>query len=152
MEALLTLSNLQTLLFFLTTVIIIIAVIFNIFKFLHEWLEYKYTKLKIEKYEIDMNLEINDNIDKQLDTIIENCFTEYSLTNLIYKSEWYITEEEEIKITKDIAHLVAERMSPIVMQKLTLYYNEDAISDIISKRISFRVTNFVIEHNKNTGI
>lgn len=115
-------------------------------------MEYKYTKLKIEKYEIDMNLEINDNIDKQLDTIIESCFTEYSLTNLIYKSEWYITEEEEIKITKDIAHLVAERMSPIVMQKLTLYYNEDAISDIISKRISFRVTNFVIEHNKNTGI
>ena len=75
------------------------------------------------------------------------------LYNTIYNNIGEIMSmDNKLKITKDIAHLVAERMSPIVMQKLTLYYNEDAISDIISKRISFRVTNFVIEHNKNTGI
>ena len=31
---------------------------------------------------------------------------------------------------------------------LDLYYNQDAIYDVIAKRVYFKVTNFVIEHNK----
>lgn len=126
--------------------------LFNLIKFLNKWLDYKYQQLMVTKYEIDMNLEVTDKIDEMMDSIIESAFQEYSLMHLIYKSDWYITEKEEIEIRKDIAHLVVERMSPIMMQKFSLYYNEEAIVDVISKKVTFRVTNFVIQHNKDTGI
>jgi hypothetical protein len=119
---------------------------------LNKWLDYKERKLKLQKYEIDINTEVTDNIEQRLDTIIESCFQEYSLLNLVYKSDWYISESEEIQIQKDIAHLVAERISPVMMQHLLLYYNEGAIMEVITKRVYFRVVNFVIEHNRGTGI
>ena len=68
--------------------------------------------------------------------------------HLIYKTDWYIKEEEEIKISKDICTLVSDRISPVMLKQLALYYNEQAIFDIIAKRVYFKVTNFVIEHNK----
>ena len=68
--------------------------------------------------------------------------------NLIYKTNWYITEEEEINISKEICSLVSNRISPVMLKQLALYYNEDAIYDIIAKRVYFKVTTFVIEHNK----
>lgn len=104
------------------------------------------------KYDIDLHLRITDDIEKRLDNIIESCFQEYSLMNLIYKTDWYIKEDEEIKISKDICSLVSNRISPIMLKQLSLYYNEDAVYDIIGKRVYFRVTNFVIEHNKNTPL
>ena len=87
----------------------LIIITYNIFHQLNKWLDYKERKLKLQKYEIDINTEVTDNIEQRLDTIIESCFQEYSLLNLVYKSDWYISESEEIQIQKDIAHLVAER-------------------------------------------
>lgn len=130
----------------------LIIITYNIFRQLNKWLDYKERKLKLQKYEIDINTEVTDNIEQRLDTIIESCFQEYSLLNLVYKSDWYISESEEIQIQKDIAHLVAERISPVMMQHLLLYYNEGAIMEVITKRVYFRVVNFVIEHNRGTGI
>lgn len=129
-----------------------IVIIFNIFHQLNKWLKYKEKQLKLEQYKVNVNTNINNNIEDRLDTIIESAFQEYTLLNLIYKSDWYITEKEESNIQKDIAHLVADRLSPVMLQQLSLYYNEDAIMDVISKRVFFKVTNFVIEHNNGTGI
>jgi hypothetical protein len=97
-------------------------------------------------------LNVTDDIETRLDTVIESCFQEYSLMNLIYKTDWYIKEEEEIQISKDICSLVSERISPVMLKQLSLYYKEEAIYDIIAKRVYFKVTNFVIEHNKITPI
>lgn len=68
--------------------------------------------------------------------------------NLVYKTDWYIKEEDEIKISKDICALVSDRISPVMLKQLALYYNEDAIFGIIAKRVYFKVTTFVIEHNR----
>lgn len=72
--------------------------------------------------------------------------------NLIYKTDWYIKEDEEIQISKDICALVSDRISPVMLKQLALYYNEEAIYDIVAKRVYFKVTNFVIEHNKNSPL
>lgn len=39
-----------------------------------------------------------------------------------------------------------------MLKQLALYYKEEAIYDIIAKRVYFKVTNFVIGHNKNTPL
>ena len=117
-------------------------------KLFNKWIKFKYDELELKKYDIDTHLNVTDNIETRLDTVIESCFQEYSLMNLIYKTNWYIKEKEEIQISKDICSLVSDRISPVMLKQLELYYNEDAIYDVIAKRVYFKVTNFVIEHNK----
>lgn len=133
-------------------IILILGIVFDIIliKIFNKWVEYKYKELELKKYDIDIHLNVTKDIETRLDTIIESCFQEYSLMNLIYKTDWYIKEEDEIKISKDICTLVSDRISPVMLQQLSLYYNEDAIYDIIGKRVYFKVTNFVIEHNKTS--
>lgn len=133
-------------------IILILGIVFDIIlvKIFNKWVEYKYKELELKKYDIDIHLNVTKDIETRLDTIIESCFQEYSLMNLIYKTDWYIKEEDEIKISKDICSLVSDRISPVMLQQLSLYYNEDAIYDIIGKRVYFKVTNFVIEHNKTS--
>ena len=117
-------------------------------KLFNKWIKFKYDELELKKYDIDTHLNVTDNIETRLDTVIESRFQEYSLMNLIYKTNWYIKEEEEIQISKDICSLVSDRISPVMLKQLELYYNQDAIYDVIAKRVYFKVTNFVIEHNK----
>lgn len=128
--------------------ILIIGTEITISKLFNKWLTFKYDELELKKYDIDTHLNVTDNIETRLDTVIESCFQEYSLMNLIYKTNWYIKEEEEIQISKDICSLVSDRISPVMLKQLELYYNQDAIYDVIAKRVYFKVTNFVIEHNK----
>lgn len=148
MEALYTQLNLQTLIIFGIIVILIIATESMVSKFFDKWIRFKYDELELKKYDIDTHLNVTDNIETRLDTVIESCFQEYSLMNLIYKTNWYIKEEEEIQISKDICSLVSDRISPVMLKQLELYYNQDAIYDVIAKRVYFKVTNFVIDHNK----
>ena len=148
MEVLYTQLNLQTLIIFGIIVILIIATESMISKLFNKWIKFKYDELELKKYDIDTHLNVTDNIETRLDTVIESCFQEYSLMNLIYKTNWYIKEEEEIQISKDICSLVSDRISPVMLKQLELYYNQDAIYDVIAKRVYFKVTNFVIEHNK----
>ena len=117
-------------------------------KLFNKWINFKYDELQLKQYDIDTHLDVSGNIETRLDTLIESCFQEYSLMHLIYKTDWYIKEEEEIQISKDICTLVSDRISPVMLKQLALYYNEQAIFDIIAKRVYFKVTNFVIEHNK----
>ena len=140
--------NLQTLIIFGIIVILIIATESIVSKLFDKWIRFKYDELELKKYDIDTHLNVTDNIETRLDTVIESCFQEYSLMNLIYKTNWYIKEEEEIQISKDICSLVSDRISPVMLKQLELYYNQDAIYDVIAKRVYFKVTNFVIEHNK----
>ena len=148
MEALYTQLNLQTLIIFGIIVILIIATESMTSKLFDKWIKFKYDELELKKYDIDTHLNVTDNIETRLDTVIESCFQEYSLMNLIYKTNWYIKEEEEIQISKDICSLVSDRISPVMLKQLELYYNQDAIYDVIAKRVYFKVTNFVIDHNK----
>ena len=149
MEALSTQLNLQTLIIIGIILILVLVFEINLFRSFKKWLEFKYAELEQKQYDIDTHLNVTDDIEARLDTVIESCFQEYSLMNLIYKTDWYIKEEEEIQISKDICSLVSERISPVMLKQLSLYYKEEAIYDIIAKRVYFKVTNFVIEHNKN---
>ena len=134
------------------SIILSVYLSFNIIRIIKESQKLKKRKLDIKQYEIDIKTEIGKDINEMLDNMIEQCFQEYTILNLIYKSDYYIKEEEEIKINKDIANIVSQRLSDVFMKQLALYYKEESIPDIIAKRINFRVTNFVMEHNHSTGI
>ena len=140
--------NPQILIIIGTILILVLVSEIVVSKLFNKWIKFKYDELELKKYDIETHLNVTDDIETRLDTVIESCFQEYSLMNLIYKTNWYITEEEEINISKEICSLVSNRISPVMLKQLALYYNEDAIYDIIAKRVYFKVTTFVIEHNK----
>lgn len=91
-------------------------------------------------------------MDIVVDTIIERCFQEYQLTNLFERGDMYINSEQEIEISKDINSLVRQRISPILEEQLKVFYNGDDIYTIIAHRVYWRVTTYVIEHNKNVNL
>ena len=140
--------NPQILIIIGTILILVLVSEIVVSKLFNKWIKFKYNELELKKYDIETHLNVTDDIETRLDTVIESCFQEYSLMNLIYKTNWYITEEEEINISKEICSLVSNRISPVMLKQLALYYHEDAIYDIIAKRVYFKVTTFVIEHNK----
>ena len=116
------------------------------------WATAKDNNVELERYKHITTLDIDNRIDEKLDLVVEQCFEEFTILNLAYKSDYYIKEEEEIQINKDICTLVSQRLSEALYEQLCILYNEDAITDIIAKRVYFRVTNFVMEHNGQTGI
>ena len=121
-------------------------------KALNAWVVSKDNQIALEKYKHVTTIDIDNKIDEKLDTVVEQCFEEFTILNLAYKSDYYIKEEEEIQINKDICTLVSQRLSEALYEQLCILYNEEAITDIIAKRVYFRVTNFVMEHNGQTGI
>ena len=86
-------------------------------KLFNKWINFKYDELQLKQYDIDTHLDVSGNIETRLDTVIESCFQEYSLMHLIYKTDWYIKEEEEIQISKDICTLVSDRISPVMLKQ-----------------------------------
>ena len=144
--------HLMTKVFILFCMIMCVVFFIFIFNVVDRIFEYKEEKLEIEKHRIRLETELSTDLDSLLDRIINNCFNEYKVMELIIKPDWYIKENEEIKINKDIAELVAQRLSPTIMDKLNIVYNENAISDIIAKKIHFIVANYVIEHNRTSGV
>lgn len=121
-------------------------------KALNAWVVSKDNQIALEKYKHVTTIDIDNKIDEKLDTVVEQCFEEFTILNIAYKSDYYIKEEEEIQINKDICTLVSQRLSEALYEQLCILYNEEAITDIIAKRVYFRVTNFVMEHNGQTGI
>lgn len=116
------------------------------------YIDMKKEQIELERFKHETSVEISSNINEKLDLMIQQCFDEYTILNLAFKSDFYITEEEEIKINKEISHIVAERLSPAFINQLSLLYNEEAIYDVVSKRVFFMVTNFVMDHNQGTGL
>lgn len=103
-------------------------------------------KLKIEKYRIDVEYS-DDNIENKLDFIIDSVFDEYRLYNLDFRDESYIKEMEEKEIIIDICNLVLERLSPIFISRLCVYFNKDSLGKIIATKISTKVMEYRIKNN-----
>ena len=63
--------NLQTLIIFGIIVILIIATESIVSKLFNKWIKFKYDELELKKYDIDTHLNVTDNIETRLDTVIE---------------------------------------------------------------------------------
>ena len=131
--------NLQTLIIIGIILVLVITSEIVISRLFNKWINFKYKELQLKQYDIDIHLNISSDIETRLDTVIESCFQEHSLMNLIYKTDWYIKENEEIQISKDICALVSDRISPVMIKQLSLYYNEEAIFDIIANSLTVSI-------------
>ena len=104
-------------------------------------------KIKLKRYEIDLNYSPIISVEQQLDTLIDNIFAEYKLYYLEYRDEDYIKEIEEQEIIKTLSNTVLERISPTFLTQLSTYFNIDSLGTIIATKISLRVNEYRISKN-----
>ena len=83
----------------------------------------------------------------ELDAVIQDCLAEYLIFNR-YEGETFITNEEETKLQKEMMALVATRMSPTLVAKLRLVYQDDALYTAVGVRVVMAVMNYVITNNR----
>lgn len=89
-----------------------------------------------------------ENIPELLNRIITDNFNEYMVLNPKYLEELYINNEQQREIVEEVVSLILSRISKSLWYKLSLYYNEKALVDIITKNVYTAIVNFAVEKNK----
>ena len=135
-------QNFINLLLIASTLLIITIIIF-IFKKINNMSR----ELILREYEINISSDTSDNVMNLLEKIIEECFLEYTVLNIEYQDIPYIDAELEKEIVKQVAYKVSERLSPTLISKISLVYNIENLSTLISERTYLHVINYSIERN-----
>lgn len=112
-------------------------------------LNYKYRKIMIQqsKHRLHISAQIDKTIPELLEYIIQESFRDYEATTLVPLNEDYINEEREKEIRAELVNIVGERISPIALEKIAIFYNEGNIAKVIADKIYITVMTYVVEHN-----
>lgn len=103
--------------------------------------------LELGRYSTNVQAMIDDNIPRILEAIINDAFRDYQIMNLIPRGELYITDEREKEIRSDLIDKVVTRLSPMALDKISLFYNVHQIDVIIADKVYITVMNYVVDHN-----
>ena len=136
----------NTVIFALIIILSIIIIVYNVNMIKKNDEDFKKSKLYVESLS---NNTIED-IQKMLESFIDECFQDYLAKNPEYATYDDISSDEELKIRNDVGNIVSLRLSEALLRKLSLYYNDKVIASIIADKIYIKVTAFVISTNKNT--
>ena len=105
-------------------------------------------KNRIQEFNITANLSIDHTIGEKLDKFISDGLTEYLILNInLLEGNQYINEEMENTIREGFTTFISDRISPIFMQQLSMYYNVDNIYQVLGNKIYIVVTNYVAAMN-----
>lgn len=99
------------------------------------------------KQSINADVQIDASIPEILDKLIQECFDEWYALNEGYREIEFINKDKEKDILLKINELVAARMSRTFQSKLNSYYNEEAVDDVVAKKVYMLVMNYVITNN-----
>lgn len=104
-------------------------------------------EFRLKEYEVNISSDTSDNVMNLLEKIIEECFAEYTVLNIEYQDIPYIDAELEKEIVKNVAYKVTERLSPTLISKISLVYNINNLSTLISERTYLHTINYSIQKN-----
>lgn len=133
--------------FTIEQIIIMIILYVSIMGVVIKILRQRDKKIKLKRYEIDLNYSPMISVEQQLDILIDNIFNEYKIYYLEYRDEDYIKEIDEQEIIKTLSNTVLERISPTFLTQLSTYFNIDSLGVIIATKISLRVNEYRISKN-----
>lgn len=112
---------------------------------------FKKKNLAFQKYKLHIEMldsKLIEDIQNMLDSLIESCFVDYLANNPDIANSGYINTDTEVAIIKSVSNAVSAKISETMYDKLILYYNKNALSNIIAEKIYLRVTAYVIEINQ----
>lgn len=104
---------------------------------------------RLTEYNINVASNIDQSIPTLLEIIINDCFDDYKIKELLPLEDKYINSDGEKQIRDGLVVMVTSRISNATLDKLSLFYNLANIGSIIGDKIYIIVMNYVVEHNKN---
>ena len=107
-------------------------------------------KIKINEFSSNINSKIDEKTFELLDKIIEESFSEYIILNVENKDIEYVDNKLEKEITTNVSHLVAERLSKTLINKISLVYNVDNLPKLIAEKVYLHTLNYTINKNSLT--
>ena len=103
---------------------------------------------RLTSYEINVSATIDEEIPNILEKFVNNIFTDYRLKFLdLQYMETYISDDHQQLIYKEFADICGNRMSPAMMDKLSLFWKREAIAEVLADKIYLTVVNYVAVHN-----
>lgn len=141
-------NRLPMLAFTLLVMIITIFVVFSVLEICTRVREYKLMNkdFKLQNEKVYLDIDLDNNVFDNLERMINDCFKEYIILNIAYE-KGYINNAKENEIASDVSYMVMSRMSPIFLKKMSVFYNENLITDIITRRVYMLTMNYVIDNN-----
>ena len=119
---------------------------------LRSYFNYKQMKLELKRYEIDCTtFPYGENVVEYLQKFIEDCFDDYMVNNLIPDRDGniiYVDDEKEIKIRNELSKIVSSRLPPVLLERLSFYYNSRELGNVIAEKIYFVVMDYAIQSRK----
>ena len=103
---------------------------------------------KLTRYQINITADIDRRIPDILSLMIQECFDDYKIKILVPLDEGFINSEREDAIRRDLTSIVAARMSPSMLDKLSLYYNIVNIDKVLADKIYITTMDYVVNHHK----
>ncbi len=105
-------------------------------------------KNRIKEFEITSTLNIDGSIVEKLEKFIQDNFTEYLVLKVhLLETNQYINEELEDEIREEFTTYISDRLSPIFIQQLSMYYNIENIHQVLGNKIYILITNYVAAVN-----
>ena len=104
-------------------------------------------KIKLKKYEIDIQYGSSPMVEVELENIINSVFDEYKIMELEFRDEAYIREADEKKIIEDLCEMITQRISLPFYTRLSTYFNTESIGEVIATKVSMKVMMYRIERN-----
>ena len=103
---------------------------------------------RLTSYEINVSATIDEEIPNILDKFVANIFMEYRLKYLdMQYNGQYISDEIQKGIYKEFASICGNRLSPAMMDKLSLFWKREAIAEVVADKIYLTVVDYVVTHN-----
>lgn len=110
-------------------------------------IRYKKKLLDMSMYQINTSAQIDGSIPEILSLVIDECFNDYKVKELLSIENEYINSEKEAEIRRGLTDVVTHRISNATLDKLSLFYNITDIAEILADKIYITVMNFAIAHN-----
>ena len=128
--------------------VLAIAIVIMLVLFYRHVKQHQRQLLELARYSTNVQAIIDSSIPQILDTIITDAFQDYQIMELFPRNEPYITDDREKEIRSGLIEKVANRLSPMSLDKISLFYNIHKIDEIIADKVYIIVMNYVIEHNR----
>ena len=103
---------------------------------------------RLTSYEINVGATIDEEIPNILEKFVSNIFMDYRLKYLdMQYNGKYISDDIQKGIYKEFAALCGKRLSPAMMDKLSLFWKREAIAEVVADKIYLTVVDYVVTHN-----
>lgn len=112
------------------------------------WHRHQKNLEQLSRYNINVNAIIDQTIPEILELFVTTEFDKYRAKFLI--EDKYITDEREKEIINDMTDICATRLSPAMVDKLSLFWRPASIASVIGDQIYLTVVAYRSKVNSTT--